>query len=78
MLMSAHQLIRQRVGVPTMDEANIAQLATISEMKGLWQAMLDRNLITEAQRQDYLDRGARELLTQIESKAAQIYVEGHG
>jgi hypothetical protein len=73
---SAHNLLRQRVGVVGPEEVHIATLSTISEMKGLWQALLDRGLISEAQRQDYLDRGADALVAQCEAKAAQIEVVG--
>jgi hypothetical protein len=79
-IVGAANLIRRRVGNSTPEELQIAQLATISEMKGLWQALLDKALITEEQRQGYLDRGAQELLNQIESHASQIYIQdgGHG
>lgn len=79
-LVGAVMQIRQQKGGATMDEIQIAQAATISEMKGLWQALIDKKLITEAQRQDYLDRGVQELCAQFDAQASQIYIQdgGHG
>lgn len=70
----AAQTIRQRVGKLEVEEAHVATLAVIAEMKGLWQCLLDRQLVNEEQRQTYLDRGAQALLQQVQEQGMQIDV----
>jgi hypothetical protein len=72
--------IRERLGsIDTRDSVEhvrIASLAAISETRALWRFMIERGFATEAQREDYLDKGYDEVLAQVEGKAAEIYVEG--
>lgn len=76
----AGQLIQRRLGAIDTREAvehvRIASLAAIAECRAMWRFMIERGLATEAQREDYLDKGYDEVLAQIEGKAAEIYVEG--
>lgn len=77
-IVTAAMTIRRRVGKATAEEAMVATMGTVSEMKGLWQCLLDKGLVTETQRQDYLDRGADELLRQVEGKASELQLEVGG
>lgn len=76
----AGQLIERRLGALDTREAvehvRIASLAAIAECRAMWRFLLERGLATEAQREDYLDKGYDEILAQVEGKAAEIYVEG--
>lgn len=76
----AGQLIQRRLGAIDTREAvehvRIASLAAIAECRAVWRFLLDRGLVTEDMRENYLDRGYDEVLAQIEGKAAEIYVEG--
>lgn len=76
----AGQLIQRRLGAIDTREAvehvRIASLAAIAECRAMWRFMIERGLATDAQREDYLDKGYDEVLAQIEGKAAEIYVEG--
>ena len=65
--------IRERVGVLKVEEAHMATLAGIAEMKGVWQCLLDHGMISEEERQNYLDRGVDALLEQVDSQASKIY-----
>ena len=71
-------LMERRIGKADVMQVQQTGLAIIAEMKGLWQALLDKGIITEAQRQDYLDRGVDSLAHQVESKASEIDVESSG
>lgn len=72
--------IQRQIGMMDTREAvehvRIAALAAIAETRGMWRFLVERGLATEAQRQDYLDKGYDELLDQVNGKAAEIYGEG--
>jgi hypothetical protein len=76
----AGQLIRQRLGAldtrDSVEHVRIASLAAIAETRALWRFLLESGLATEAQREDYLDKGYQEILAQVEASASKIYVEG--
>lgn len=77
---TAGMVIQRQIGMMDTREAvehvRIAALAAIAETRGMWRFLVERGLATEAQRQDYLDKGYDELLDQVNGKAAEIYVEG--
>jgi len=79
---TAGMLIQQRLGTLDTREAvehvRIAALASVAECRGLWAFLVERGLATEAQRQDYLDRGYGEMLAQVEASASSIYVQTPG
>ena len=76
----AGQLIAKRLGAlnthESVEHVRIASLASIAECRALWRFLIERGMATEAQREDYLDKGYDEVLAQVEGKAAEIYVEG--
>lgn len=76
----AGMTIQRQIGVmdphAAVEHVRIAALAAIAETRGMWRFLVERGIATEAQRQDYLDKGYDELLDQVNGKAAEIYVEG--
>lgn len=58
------------------DEVRIGLIAAIAETRAMWRFMIERGLATDAEREDYLDKGYQEVLDQIEGKAGEIFVEG--
>jgi len=78
----AGMTIQKRLGAMESREAvehvRIASIAAIAECRALWAFLVERGIATEEQREDYLDKGYDSVLTQIDDKAAELYVEGHG
>jgi hypothetical protein len=72
------QRIVERAGTGSVEHVHIAALTAIADTRGLWRFLLDRGFATEAQHQDYLDRGYQELREQVESHASKIYVAEGG
>lgn len=72
--------IRERLGAIDTREAvehvRIAALASVAECRALWRFMLERGIATQAEYEDYLDKGYDDVLAQVDGKAAEIYVEG--
>jgi hypothetical protein len=77
---TAGMTIQRQIGLmdtrDSVEHVRIAALAAIAETRGMWRFLVERGLATEAQRQDYLDKGYDDLLEQVNGKAAEIYVEG--
>ncbi len=70
--------IVERTGTSSVEHVHIAALTAIAEGRGLWQFLLDKGLATEAQHQDYLDRGYADLQRQVNEQASKIYVSEAG
>ena len=66
--------IASRVGRTDVVHVQQTVLAVVAECNAIWKALLDRNLITEDQRQDYLDWGMADLLAKIDGKANEVIV----
>lgn len=75
---TAGLLIVQRLGNQDTREAvseiRIATLAAVAEARSVWMFLKDKGFATEAQYQDYLDRGYDSMLSQVQGKAAEIMV----
>jgi len=54
------------------EECRIVCLSAEAGNRALWLFMKSKGLLNEAQRQDWLDRGVKDLLEQIEGKAAEV------
>ena len=76
----AGMTIQRQIGAmdtrDAVEHVRIAALAAIAETRGMWRFLIERGFATEAERQDYLDKGYNDLLDQVNGKAAEIYVEG--
>jgi len=76
----AGMMIQQKLGGidvrESIEHVRIASLASLAECRGLWRFLIERGLASEAQYQDYMDKGYAEVLAQIEAAATQVYV-GH-
>lgn len=70
--------IVERAGTTSVEHVHIAALTAIAENRGLWRFLLDKGLATEAQHQDYLDRGYEDLRAQVESVASKLYIAEGG
>lgn len=69
---------RQQHGAPQIEHLLLAGFSGAAECRGLWAFLIERGLATEAQHQDYLDKGWREFLDQQENQAAKIFVTEAG
>lgn len=65
-------------GAGAVEHVHIAALTAIAENRALWLFLIDKGLATEEQRQDYLDRGYKQLRDQVEQKASSIYIAEAG
>jgi len=54
------------------EECRIVCLSAEAGNRALWLFMKAKGLVTEDERQDWLDRGVLDLLDQIEGKAAEV------
>lgn len=77
---SAGMLIADRLGPggQSVGEVRIAALGAIAEARAVWAFLIERGMATEAQRQDYLDKGYDSVLNQVQGKAAEIMVHDAG
>jgi hypothetical protein len=79
-VVSAGMLIAERLGNQdtrqAVSEIRIAALAAVAESRAVWAFLKDRGMVTEAQYQDYLDKGYDSVTAQVEGKAAEILVHG--
>jgi hypothetical protein len=57
------------------EECRIVCLSAEAGNRALWMFLKAKGLITEAQRQDWLDAGVMDLLNQIEGKASEVMVQ---
>ena len=75
---TAGVLIAQRLGGLDTREAvehvRIAALGAVAECRAVWMFLRESGLATDAQYQDYLDKGYSAVLAQVESAAGQIMV----
>lgn len=58
----------------SVEHVRIAALGAVAECRALWMFLKDKGLATEAQYQDYLDKGYDMLLAQVDAKASEIMV----
>lgn len=54
------------------EEIRIVCLSAEAGNRALWLFMKEKGFVTEAQRQDFLDKGVMDLLAQIEGKATEV------
>lgn len=54
------------------EEMRVVCLSAEAGNRALWLFMLAKGFVTEAERQDWLDRGVMDLLDQIEGKSAEL------
>ena len=78
MLFDILNTITARTGTGSVEHVHLAALTAIADTRALWRFMLDKGLATDAQHQDYLDRGYEELRAQVEREASKIYVAEGG
>lgn len=78
----AQRLIVERLGPMTssarVEEVRIACLGAVAEVRGIWDFLIARGLATEAQHQDFLDRGYDSMLQQVQGAASKIFVHDAG
>jgi hypothetical protein len=66
---AAMQIAQRSGGLSAIDRAEeirVAALAAIAETRSLWFFLIERGMATEAQRQDYLDKGYDDMLRQVD------------
>lgn len=70
--------IARRLGntnpMESVEHVRIAALAAVAETRGVWMFLKDKGLATEAQYEDYMDRGYDSVLGQVQDKASEIMV----
>ncbi len=78
-------IIREKLGGSTgnieerLEHVRIAALASVAESRAVMQALIAKNLITEREREDFLDLGYQSLLAQITAgQGAKVFDPGHG
>lgn len=69
---------RQQHGVPQLEHVLLAAFSGVAECRGLWAFLIEKGLATEAEHQDYLDKGWKIFLEQQEQQASKIYVAEGG
>lgn len=75
----AAQTIAQRLGPGTakdrVEEIRIACLSAVAEARSVWDFLLSKRIATEAEHQDFLDRGFESVLAQVQGRAAEILTD---
>lgn len=69
---------RQQNGAPQLEHLLLAAFSGAAEVRGLWAFMIERGLATEAQHQDYLDKGWQLFLDQMTSHGSKIQIATAG
>ena len=62
-----------------MEHVRIAALGAVAEARAVMHALVAKRLITEREREDFLDLGYQSLLAQISNgQGAKVFEPGHG
>lgn len=69
---------RKQNGVPQLEHVLLAAFSGIAEVHGVWAFLVDKGIATEAERQDYLDKGWKLFLDQQSATASKIFIAEAG
>ena len=80
MVANAAFTLSERTGSLTdrqlLNEMLVVALSSQAECRGVWAALMAKGIITEAQRQDFLDAGYMDLMKQIQGQSIKVGANG--
>jgi hypothetical protein len=73
-----NQMLGPRSSRDAVEDIRVASIGAVAEARAVMQAMIAKGLISEAEREDFLDAGYTSVLDQVSNAAGKIFVESAG
>jgi hypothetical protein len=73
-----NQMLGPRTSADRIEDIRVAALGAVAEARAVMMALVAKGILTEAEREDFLDMGYTSVLDQVSNAAGKIFVESGG